>query len=301
MNLFRLALLIFLWFSLGCKPSHHLTDVPGQDLPAFLSHPQPKAPPISAHRGGGYPGYPENCLESFGHIVQQAPALIECDVRMSADSVLLLMHDRSLDRTTTGTGLVASQTWAQMRELQLKDVEGQTTAYRIPTLERTLTWARKKQVILTLDVKRGVPFEKVVEAIAATESQAYAAIITYNLADARQVYELDERLLISVGMRNQEELTRALDSGIPPRNMIAFTGTRLSSPDLYRAIHAEGMLTILGTLGNLDEQAQAKGDSLYADWAARGVDIFSSDRPFAVARALGVLNTEDAPAARMRQ
>ena len=68
--------------------------------------------------------------------------------------------------------------------------------------------------------------------------------------------------------------------------MIAFTGTRLSAVELYERIHELGMLTILGTLGNLDDMAEARGDSLYQIWHEMGADILSTDRPFAAAAAL---------------
>ena len=68
--------------------------------------------------------------------------------------------------------------------------------------------------------------------------------------------------------------------------MLAFTGTRLSPTQLYKSIHKKGIKTILGTLGNLDKQAQARGNNLYKDWVNRGIDIIATDRPFEVAKAL---------------
>ena len=70
--------------------------------------------------------------------------------------------------------------------------------------------------------------------------------------------------------------------------MLAFTGTRLSTDNLYKAVHSHGIKTILGTLGNLDKQAESKGDVPYKLWQDKGIDVFATDRPFAAAKALGI-------------
>jgi glycerophosphoryl diester phosphodiesterase len=46
---------------------------------------------------------------------------------------------------------------------------------------------------------------------------------------------------------------------------------------------------MLGTLGNLDKQAEARGDSLYMTWRKMGIDIFATDRPFQAAKALNIV------------
>ncbi|MEM9984705.1 MAG: glycerophosphodiester phosphodiesterase family protein [Bacteroidota bacterium] len=255
---------------------------PTTGLPDFIRDSTHLLPVVSAHRGGGmYPGYPENCLASFEYIASKVPALIECDVRMSRDSVLLLMHDRSLDRTTNGTGLVANQDWEYIRTLTLKDNQGTQTTYPVPTLAEALAWS-KGGVILTLDVKRGVSYQQVISAIKEAESQAYSVVITYNLADALTVHELDSTLLISVSMRNEDERVNAMQSGIPSRNLLAFTGTRLSEPELYQKLGEAKIVSMLGTLGNLDEQARVKGMHLYKKWQGAGLQVFATDYPIEV-------------------
>ena len=64
--------------------------------------------------------------------------------------------------------------------------------------------------------------------------------------------------------------------------MIAFTGTRLSDVSLYESLHNNDIVAMLGTLGNLDGRAEARGDYLYTEWKKLGIDIFATDRPFAV-------------------
>jgi glycerophosphoryl diester phosphodiesterase len=275
-----LALLLF-----TCSPKTY-TRVPANGLSGFMVHRAGAVAKISAHRGGGdLPGYPENCIESFGYLAKNMPVIIECDIDLTKDSVLVMMHDATLDRTTTGTGPLIAQTYAQTQNLRLKDNAGTITAFKIPTLEQVLRWGKNK-VTFTLDVKRNVRFEKVIEAIHKTGAANYAAIITYNATDAARVYALDPTLMISVGIRSIADYQRLHDLGIPDNRMVAFVGTREADAELYKFLHQKGIGCILGTLGNLDKQAIAKGDSVYRQFAQHGADIMSTDRPLEMWRVL---------------
>jgi glycerophosphoryl diester phosphodiesterase len=253
------------------------------ELQELLAWSAEKPPIISAHRGGPAPGYPENCIPTFERTLSFAPAMLEMDVVMTKDSVLILMHDASLDRTTTGTGMVTSKTWEEMRELKLKDNGGQLTGYAIPTLEEVLLWG-KGRCLMSLDVKRGVPFEAVVDLVNQTGAEGSVVVITYSAQDAKRVYDLDPDLVLSVSIRNEEELERMRQTGIPWRNMVAFTGTYLKEAAFYEKLHQLGISCIVGTLGNLDKSAEARGDHLYSEWRQLGADIFATDRPEAVAK-----------------
>ena len=268
-----------------CAPRTY-TRVPANGLSGFMTHQSGALPKISAHRGGGdLPGYPENCIESFAYLAKTLPVIIECDIDLTRDSVLVMMHDATLDRTTTGTGPLIGQTYAETQTLRLKDNAGTMTTYKIPTLEDVLRWGKNK-VTFTLDVKRNVKFEKVVDVIHKTGATNYAAIITYNATDAARVHKLDPALMISVGIRNVADYQRLRDLEIPDNRMVAFVGTREADPELYRFLHEKGIGCILGTLGNLDKQAVAKGDSVYSSFAQRGADIMSTDRPIEMWRVL---------------
>ncbi|MEL6631186.1 MAG: glycerophosphodiester phosphodiesterase family protein [Bacteroidota bacterium] len=237
--------------------------------------------PISAHRGGrAIVGYPENALETFAYMQSRIHTMIECDVRMTADSVLILMHDQTIDRTTNGVGKVSEMNWEELESLYLKDDFGTMTSFRIPLLKDALEWGKGK-VVFTLDVKRGVPYERVIQAVEAAQAEAWNLIITYNFQDAKKVYDLAPDMLLSVSIRSQEELERFTASGIPEENIMAFVGTSEPDPSLYEALHARGVLCILGTLGNLDRRVAAKTEDLYKDFMQRGADILATDRPLA--------------------
>ncbi|WP_333799066.1 glycerophosphodiester phosphodiesterase family protein [Phnomibacter sp.] len=276
------GLLFLAVLTLGCSSSRKSSNTPAD----FFQYQPGKAAAISAHRGGGdYKGYPENCIESFAWLAAQMPVTIECDISMSKDSVLLMMHDDSYNRTTTGSGKISDSLFAYSQTLLLKDNMGNLTNFRIPTLEQVLAWGSNK-VTYTLDVKRSVPFEKVVALVQQYKAHRYAAIITYNAQDAAKVHQLDKDVMISVTIRNEEEYNRHKALGIPDNRMIAFVGTREPNSVWLQTLHSKGIRCILGTLGNLDKMAAAKSDTLYQTWYKAGADMMSTDRPLEAWKAL---------------
>jgi glycerophosphoryl diester phosphodiesterase len=259
-------------------------------LQTFFRYTENSETLISAHRGGkGYAGYPENCLETLKYIKKHIPnTLFEIDVAKSKDSVLLLMHDNSLERTTTGFGRVDENNWQTISQLKLKDDFGAITDFKIPLFKDVLDWAKKENAILTVDIKRSVDPEIVLRFIEENNALHQSVIITYSIKAAQKLYKLNPEVVLSVSIRNMEEFDRAANSGIPWENMVAFTGTMESDPSLYAKIHEKGVMCMLGTLGNLDKKAATNGDQLYSEWAQLGIDVFATDRPLEVQKALSI-------------
>lgn len=279
----RVLLLSIIAFAAILHAHAQLPAAADSSLIAFLRN----GPHISAHRGGmNFAAYPENCLETFEHLLSQIPAIIELDVEMTADSVLIILHDNTLHRTTTGVGAVASHTWEQVKDLKLKNRDGSVTDFSIPLLADALEWAARRGAFFTIDVKRNVPFEKVIQQVEMSKMERQSVIITYTVADALQVHTLKPDILISANMRSVEEADRVLDTGIPADRLVAFVGTREPSPELYDKLKALNIPTILGTMGNLDNMALAKGNQVYLEFIARGAGILSTDRPVEAWRAI---------------
>lgn len=256
-----------------------------EDLYQFLTYSENSYPLVSAHRGGPAPGYPENAIETFTHIADKMPAIIECDVRLSKDSVLVLMHDETLDRTTTGNGKLSDFTLAELKQLKLKDNDGKITSYRIPTLEEALHWGNGK-TIFTLDAKKDVPYKLLSNIITKVNAQPYVIVITYTTKQAKALYNINPELMISASITSADDLTRLANFDIPDNRIVAFVGVRQPEKDLVHLLHQHGIKIILGTIGNLDRQAERKGYQTYADYVENGADILSTDRPLEAHKAL---------------
>lgn len=248
------------------------------DLYQFLTYDEQRYPLVSAHRGGPQAGFPENALETFEFHASQQAIIIECDIRMTRDSVLILMHDETLDRTSTGTGRIADHSYAELQELFLVDPEGELTDFKIPTLDQALAWGKGK-VVFTLDVKRDVPYSLVNESIQRNEAEAISVVITYSADQAMVVNRLNPDLMISASIRSAGDLLRLNDRNIPDNRLVAFVGVSEVDRGVYELLHGHGIMCIIGTMGNLDSQAARRGEEVYEGLIERGADILSTDRP----------------------
>ncbi|GGG59946.1 glycerophosphodiester phosphodiesterase family protein [Bizionia arctica] len=291
----RFTFILVLLVLFSCKDKANQTQELKKDsrtssiLIETFQYKKDASPLISVHRGGvGLVNYPENCLETIAYVNDSIQAVFEIDIAKTKDGVLVLMHDNTLERTTTGTDKLTNYNFEELQSFNLVDDFGNETAFKIPKFLNVLAWAKTNNAIVTIDIKPSVDVAEVIDAIRMQQAEDISIIITYDIAQLKKAYQLAPDLLMSVSARNQKELDWLLETQIPLTNMLAFTGTKLSDTSLYNNIHKLGIKTMLGTLGNLDKQAASKTDSLYLKWDQLGIDIFATDRPFQAATALEI-------------
>jgi glycerophosphoryl diester phosphodiesterase len=106
---------------------------------------------VAAHRAG-HNGHPENSLSAWQHAIETGVDIIETDVKVTKDSVVVLMHDGKINRTTNGTGNPEDYTLAELKKFRLKMPDGTVTDESIPTFEDALKLARGK-ILIDIDIK----------------------------------------------------------------------------------------------------------------------------------------------------
>lgn len=259
------------------------TIAPEGDLNSFFECLEDEgAALVSAHRGGPYPGYPENALETMAAVLSEVPALMEIDVATSADGVLYLMHDDTLERTTTGAGETNALAWEDIKKLRLEDNDGRETAFAPARFDDALRWA-KGRTILQVDFKRTTRYEDVADEIIRQQAEDRVILIAYSMASARKLHNLTPDAMISLSVNSQSELNRAVAAGVPADRLMGFTGTEDPRPRLFSILNGRDVEVIFGTLGggdSIDNDIAATGDAaLYAEIAADGADIIATDRP----------------------
>ena len=257
------------------KASYKIELNSTDDLKVLLK--DEKYPLISAHRGGDAEGYPENCIETFERATTFGPSIIETDLAMTKDSVLVLMHDDQLDRTTTGNGYVNNYTYSELQSFYLEDYKKNKTSYKIPTLDEALKWGKNK-VVYTLDVKRGVPYEKVIESIRKNNAEAYSIVITYNADQARAFHKLADDIWMSVSANGKEDIQRLNHYKVNTDKVVAFVGVKEPSQQTISYMKQQNIPMILGTIGNIDKSAKVNGDQLYYKFFEKGITVLSADR-----------------------
>jgi len=104
---------------------------------------------VAAHRAD-WRYAPENSLQAIEHAISIGVDILEVDVQRTADGVLILMHDETVDRATSGKGKISDLTLAEIRALTLRTGAGTRTKHKVPTLEEVLL-AIKGRVLINLD------------------------------------------------------------------------------------------------------------------------------------------------------
>ena len=108
-------------------------------------------PYVMAHRGNRI-ACPENTMASFRRALRDGADIIETDLHLSADGVVVCIHDATLERTTDGHGPVADKTLAELKTLSASYDRPEFVQERIPSLEE-LAAIIPEDVALALELK----------------------------------------------------------------------------------------------------------------------------------------------------
>lgn len=113
-------------------------------------------PPVIGHRGEP-DAAPEETIESFTAAVDHGALTLEGDVLVTKDGTPVMLHDRTLDRTTNGSGPLADTTAAEVRALDAGSwLSPEWEGTRVPTLEEFLDLAESREVKVLLELREGI-------------------------------------------------------------------------------------------------------------------------------------------------
>jgi glycerophosphoryl diester phosphodiesterase len=246
-------------------------------LLAMTASAGPARPRIVAHRGGAAL-WPENGLAAFRGALALGVDAVELDVHQTRDGEVVVLHDPTLDRTTTGRGPVSERTWAELATVALRGAPDE----RVPRLRDVLELLRPPGAPgLLLEVKvdaNGAAYpgieERIVRLLGETGLAGRTTVMAFEWDTLERVRALDPglRLTALLSRRGAERLggvegaarlaaTKANDLGIE---------RTLLSPPVVAAARAAGLTIGVWTVNDPDELRVA---------LAAGVDYVTTDRP----------------------
>ncbi|MHC8950350.1 glycerophosphodiester phosphodiesterase family protein [Sphingobacterium hungaricum] len=288
---FSLIGLFYFFFQLACFGQH-------QSLPTYLNFQTveemyayftfaPGKKIVSGHRGTIENGLPENSIPAFEAVLAETPAIFEIDPRLTKDGVAVLIHDATLDRTTTGTGKVADYTWEELKKLYLKDAQGNVTSYRINTLDEVIAWAKGK-TILNLD-KKDLPMEMTAEIIRKHNAYTWVWATVHTTEQAKFYLSKNPKHYLSMHIKDQVALEKFKEAGLSYDRMIAYIGPEIkaANKEMYAFLNEKGVMCMISSAPTYDklktkEERAEKYRAVFSD----GASILESDFPIEVAKSI---------------
>jgi glycerophosphoryl diester phosphodiesterase len=121
-----------------------------QSILNHFQHPAPGYVLTAAHRGD-WRNAPENSINAIDRSIKMGIDIVEIDVRKTKDGQLVLLHDKTIDRTTTGKGKLENWTLDSLKTLKLRQGHGGAVPEKIATLEEAMLFVKGKPVLVNLD------------------------------------------------------------------------------------------------------------------------------------------------------
>ncbi len=260
--------------NLFLTPSKNLSE-----LQEYFRYEEGKPVIISGHRGGMLEGYPENSIEAMEKTLSLMPSFFEIDPQLTKDSVMVLMHDKTLDRTTNAKGKVIDYTYKVLQKVRLKDRQGNVTPYRIPTLVEALEWG-KDRTLFNLDNKN-IPWEKYVELF---KDGKYGNIVlsVRSMKEAKFYYDRLDQVMLCVAIFNQEDLKAFQATGIPFNRIIAYVGLTMNpeQQQLHSFLRKKGVMCFVSIHPTADKKKNPIEQlKAYAEELIKKPDIIETDYP----------------------
>ena len=243
-------------------------------------------PAICAHRGGASL-WPENSLTAFRGALGLGVDLVECDVHQTRDGEVLVVHDPTLERTTTGRGAVRDVAWAELAAVTVRGTSGEP----VPRLAEVLALIRPAPVGLLLEIKSGPADarypgieERVLTLLRAAGVADRTTVMAFDWAILERLRALAAPVRLT-GLLAKEEAERLGGIG-PAAARVRGLGAddlgierTLLTPAAVRAARDAGLTIGVWTVNDSEDLRRA---------LAAGVDYVTTDRPDLALRLRGL-------------
>lgn len=251
-------------------------------LPPLLSLDRPV---VIAHRGGSRLR-PENTMAAFEHAVSLGVDAIECDVHLSRDNEVVVIHDDLLDRTTDARGPVSALTARELAHVDaaasFTDLEGRTafrgTGLGVPRLADVLDRFPDLPVVVEIKGEQTEAARRVVDVIRQTASLHRVIIGGFSERVLNAVRAEEPAIATSASSREARSALRRSWCWLAPRRTgcrlfqlpLRLRGRQILTRRLVQCARRAGMPVQVWVVDEVDEMR------MILDWGVTGI---ITDRP----------------------
>lgn len=244
---------------------------------------------VIAHRAD-WRGAPENSIQGIENSIRMGVDMVEIDIQRTADGQFVLMHDATLDRTSTGKGRVSDYTLDQIRQFSLRSGNSIKTRRAIPTLEEALLACRGR-VLVNID-KGGDYIREILPVIQRTGTERQVIIKgKYALDRVKADYGDSKGMLYMpiVDMYDSAAVAHGVEFAKKMRPVafeLCFKTEQQLDPAFVKLVRESGSRVWINTLwdtlcaGHDDENALVEGFDKHWGWVLdHHASMIQTDRP----------------------
>lgn len=262
-----------------------------KDLRANLLDRENHSVMVVSHRGD-WRNAPENSLQAIQNCIDMGVDMVEIDLKKSKDGHLIVMHDQTIDRTTTGKGKPEDYTLEELRRFRLKNGAGHKTAHLIPTLEEVMLLCKDK---ILVNIDKGYDYFKeaysILEKTGTINQCVIKAGLPYEQVKAENGEVLNKVIFMPVIKLQKEDAESIIDSYQKHLNPIAyelvFDNDSKETLRLIKKVRDSGAKLFINTLwpklcgGHDDDRAveQNQPDESWGWVLNQGTTLIQTDRP----------------------
>jgi glycerophosphoryl diester phosphodiesterase len=239
-------------------------------------HNHPELVLVAAHRATN-PNYPENSLAAIAESIRIGVDIVEIDIRKSKDGVLVIMHDKTIDRTTNGSGKVDDFTLAELKEFRLK-FGNDITDEQIPTFEEVLQLTKDK-MLLDVDFKLEgeASVRQTFDLIEKYGMEDQILFFLYDYPETVQYQKLNRKIKIMPRAYSRKDI-RAIRK-LQDISIIHIDDSYYKDGTMRRLIKS-GYRVCINSLGKYDKmENQAKNSGFDALLSRKYVNVIQTDLP----------------------
>lgn len=234
---------------------------------------------IVAHRGA-HLAYPENSIAAIEEAIRLGASVVELDVRATKDGVLVLMHDKTVNRTTSGEGEVGKHTYAEIQKMYLRGAtDGEMSNLFIPTLQEALRICKGK-IIVDLDFKeeRREFVAKTYDLIAQEGMEDQVLFFLYDYKEMPGIYKRNPKITIFPRARSMKDLTAILKMKM---TSIVHLDESFTDTKKLNTMRQQGIYFWMNSLGEYDDEARQEGKDIYRSFLEKYpfVRLIQTDYP----------------------
>ncbi|WP_223583816.1 glycerophosphodiester phosphodiesterase family protein [Sphingobacterium sp. GVS05A] len=234
---------------------------------------------IVAHRGA-HLAYPENSIAAIEEAIRLGASVVELDVRATKDGVLVLMHDKTVNRTTSGEGEVGKHTYAEIQKMHLRGAtDGEMSNLFIPTLQEALRICKGK-IIVDLDFKeeRREFVAKTYDLIAQEGMEDQVLFFLYDYKEMPGIYKRNPKITIFPRARSMKDLTAILKMKM---TSIVHLDESFTDTKKLNTMRQQGIYFWMNSLGEYDDEARQEGKDIYRSFLEKYpfVRLIQTDYP----------------------